>query len=141
MKYVACGKSHVFRDSPEFEGSEYFQMMSNLEANSASEATYVFAITNALSEEMKRRIGKECEVGFLPNGVHANRFVPKKPNFELKSTLEIPREAVVLGYIGSVVSYEGLDLLIESLPLVKERTAKIVQVDDRWGWRLYAKVA
>ena len=118
---------------PEFEGSEYFQMMSNLEANSASEATYIFAITNALSEEMKRRIGKECEVGFLPNGVHANRFVPKKPNFELKSTLEIPKEAVVLGYIGSVVSYEGLDLLIESLPLVKERTAasfKLMIVGD-----------
>ena len=107
---------------PEFEGSEYFQMMSNLEANSASEASYVFAITNALAEEMKRRIGTECEIGFLPNGVHANRFLPKNPNFELKSRLGISKETVVLGYIGSVVSYEGLDLLIESLPLVKQLT-------------------
>ena len=107
---------------PEFEGSEYFQMMSNLEAKSASEASFVFAITNALAEEMKKRIGKECEIGFLPNGVHANRFLPKKPNYELKSKLDIPKETVVLGYIGSVVSYEGLDLLIESLPLVKKLT-------------------
>ena len=109
---------------PEFEGSEYFQMMSNLEANSASEATYVFAITHALADEMRTRIGKKCEIGFLPNGVHANRFLPKKPNYELKSRLDIPRETVVLGYIGSVVSYEGLDLLIESLPIVKELTDK-----------------
>ncbi|MDA8615535.1 glycosyltransferase family 4 protein [Candidatus Poseidoniales archaeon] len=113
---------------PVFEGSEYFQMMSNLEATSASEADYLFAITHALGDEMKRRSRKITEVGFLPNGVHSNRFVPKQQNSQLKSKLGIHPDAVVLGYIGSLVSYEGLDLLLEALPLIKANTKQNFKV-------------
>ena len=107
---------------PEFENSEYFQMMSNLEATSASEADYTFAITHALGKEIRSRSKEINEVGFLPNGVHSNRFVPKPQNSHLKTTLGIEQDTTVLGYIGSLVSYEGLDLLLESLPIVKEQT-------------------
>jgi len=107
---------------PEFEGSEYFEMMSRLEAQSASDANYVFTITHALADEMRSRTDALDEIGFLPNGVHSNRFTPLEPNLKLKDSLNISQETVVLGYIGSLVSYEGLDLLIESLPLVKEQT-------------------
>jgi glycosyltransferase involved in cell wall biosynthesis len=105
---------------PEFHGSEYFQMMSNLEVRSSSNASYVFAITHALADELKRRSPAINEVGFLPNGVHSKRFIPIPPNLILKEKLGINRDAVVLGYIGSLVSYEGLDLLLESLPLIKK---------------------
>jgi glycosyltransferase involved in cell wall biosynthesis len=107
---------------PEFKDSEYFQMMSNLEAASASEATYNFAITNALGEEMKKRSSSIQNVGFLPNGVHSDRFIPKPANLELKAKLGMAQDTTVLGYIGSLVSYEGLDLLLESLSIVKEQT-------------------
>ncbi len=107
---------------PEFKDSEYFQMMSNLEAASASEATYIFAITTALGEEMKKRSSSIQNVGFLPNGVHSNRFVPKPQNMELKFKLGMEPDTIVLGYIGSLVSYEGLDLLLEALPVVKKET-------------------
>jgi glycosyltransferase involved in cell wall biosynthesis len=106
---------------PSFEGSEYFQMMSNLEARSAAEANFVFTITHALGEEIKRRSGDITEMGFLPNGVHSNRFLPKSPNHELKQKLGIESDAIVLGYIGSLVSYEGLDLLLKALPEVKKK--------------------
>ena len=60
-------------------------------------------------------------MGFLPNGVHSNRFLPKSPNHELKQKLGIESDAIVLGYIGSLVSYEGLDLLLKALPEVKKK--------------------
>ena len=107
---------------PEFEYSEYFDMMSNLETESASGADYVFTITNALADEMRRRSNKLTEIGFLPNGVHSDRFVHIEPDTDLKKELDIDEEAVVIGYIGSLVSYEGLDLLIRSLPLVQQST-------------------
>lgn len=107
---------------PDFKDSEYFQMMSNLEAASASDATYIFAITNALGEEMKKRSSSIQNVGFLPNGVHSSRFVPKKPNLKLKARLGMEPDTIVLGYIGSLVSYEGLDLLLESLVIIKKET-------------------
>ena len=109
---------------PEFEGSEYFQMMSSLEARSASDADYVFAITHALADEMKKRSDSITEVGFLPNGVHSDRFIPVEANLGLKEKLGISRDAVVLGYIGSLVSYEGLDLLLESLPSIKDEVTQ-----------------
>jgi len=107
---------------PSFEGSEYFQMMSNLEARSAGQANFVFTITHALGEEIKRRSGDITEMGFLPNGVHSNRFLPKPPSHELKQKLGIESDAIVLGYIGSLVSYEGLDLLLKAIPEVKKKT-------------------
>lgn len=107
---------------PEFEGTEYFEMMSRLEAQSAEEADVVFTITHALSDEMQRRVDGLDDVGFLPNGVHANRFLPTEPDLELKASLGMDQDTVVLGYIGSLVSYEGLDLLIESIPEVKQIT-------------------
>ncbi|MDA8610476.1 glycosyltransferase family 4 protein [Euryarchaeota archaeon] len=113
---------------PEFEGSEYFQMMSSLEARSASDANYVFAITHALADEMKKRSDNITEVGFLPNGVHSERFIPVEANLGLKDKLGINHDAVVLGYIGSLVSYEGLDLLLESLPLIKKEVTKPFKV-------------
>ena len=109
---------------PSFEGSEYFQMMSNLEARSAGQANFVFTITHALGEEIKRRSGDITEMGFLPNGVHSNRFLPKPPNYELKQKLGIESDAIVLGYIGSLVSYEGLDLLLKAIPEVKKKAEK-----------------
>ena len=118
---------------PEFKDSEYFQMMSNLEAASASEATYIFAITNALGEEMKKRSSSIQNVGFLPNGVHSDRFIPKPVNLELKAKLGMGPDTIVLGYIGSLVSYEGLDLLLEALPIVKKETTvnfKLMIVGD-----------
>ena len=36
--------------------------------------------------------------------------------------LGFPHDAVIIGYIGSIVSYEGLDLLMEALPQVKAAT-------------------
>ena len=107
---------------PEFEHSEYFDMMSKLETESACGADYVFTITNALADEMRRRSKKLSEIGFLPNGVHSDRFVHMEPDIDLKKELDIDEDAVVIGYIGSLVSYEGLDLLINSLPLVQHST-------------------
>ena len=58
----------------------------------------------------------------MPNGVHSNRFLPKPPSHELKQKLGIESDAIVLGYIGSLVSYEGLDLLLKAIPEVKKKT-------------------
>ena len=59
-------------------------MMSKLETESASGADYVFTITNALADEMRRRSAKLTEIGFLPNGVHSDRFVHMEPDTNLK---------------------------------------------------------
>ena len=107
---------------PAFEDSMYFQMMVKMETQACREATGCLAITRGLIDEINRRLEQPREVGYLPNGVEIERFSPRGPDEELRAKLGFPTEAVVIGYIGSIVSYEGLDLLMEALPHVKAAT-------------------
>ena len=100
---------------PSFEDSTYFEMMVKMETQACREATGCLAITQGLIEEINRRLGQPRDVGYLPNGVEIERFSPRGPDEELRAKLGFPPEAVIIGYIGSIVSYEGLDLLMEAL--------------------------
>ena len=107
---------------PAFEDSTYFEMMVKMETQACREATGCLAITQGLIKEINRRLGQPRDVGYLPNGVEIERFSPRGPDDELRAQLGFPPEAVIIGYIGSIVSYEGLDLLMEALPQVKAAT-------------------
>lgn len=107
---------------PSFEDSTYFEMMVKMETQACREATGCLAITQGLIKEINRRLGQPRDVGYLPNGVEIERFSPRGPDDELRAQLGFPQEAVIIGYIGSIVSYEGLDLLMEALPQVKAAT-------------------
>ena len=102
---------------PEFENTEYFNMMARLECQSAVEATKVFAITHALADEMRKRDKRINEIGYLPNGVDLKRFNPRPKDRKLAKKLSI-KDEVIIGYVGSIVSYEGLDLLMDALRVV-----------------------
>ena len=102
---------------PEFENTEYFNMMARLECQSAVEATKVFAITHALADEMRKRDKRINEIGYLPNGVDLKRFNPMPKDRKLAKKLSI-KDEVIIGYVGSIVSYEGLDLLMDALRVV-----------------------
>ena len=93
---------------PNFEGTEYFEMMSKLEAQSARDANVVFTITHALADEMRSRVPSLDNIGFLPNGVHANRFVPTEPDLDLKAALGMSPETVVLVTLGVWSPTKGL---------------------------------
>ncbi len=107
---------------PAFEDSTYFQMMAKMETQACREATGCLAITRGLIDEINRRLERPRTVGYLPNGVEIERFSPRGPDEALRAQLGFPPGAVIIGYIGSVVSYEGLDLLMEALPEVKAAT-------------------
>lgn len=113
---------------PEFEGSEYFRMMVALETQACAESTSCLAITQGLIQEINGRLDLPRDIGYLPNGVEVERFSPRKPDTELRRKLGYTPDEVVVGYIGSVVSYEGLDLLMEALPLVRARASKPFKV-------------
>ena len=102
---------------PEFENTEYFNMMARLECQSAVEATKVFAITHALADEMRKRDKRITEIGYLPNGVDLKRFNPMEKDYHLAQKLSI-KDEIIIGYVGSIVSYEGLDLLMDALRLI-----------------------
>ncbi|WP_375749547.1 glycosyltransferase family 4 protein [Vibrio sp. HN007] len=105
---------------PAWEGSEYFNMMVNLEAQAAKEADAVFTLTKALKNELISRGVDENKITLLPNGVDSSRFVLIDRNDALANELGFDGQ-VIIGFIGSVVQYEGVEYIIEAANILKGR--------------------
>src|SRR5699024_4962456 len=46
--------------------------------------------------------------------VEPEEFVPRSPDSELADELGIADDAVVIGYVSSIVEYEGIDILLSA---------------------------
>lgn len=127
--------TRISRD-PEWFGSEYFDMMASLEAQAANEADAVFTLTEALKNEMIKRGVAKHKISILPNGVDSSRFYPRPKNKVLAHKLGLNDE-VIIGFVGSVVQYEGLDYLMQAAALLKSKTKqpfKIIIIGDGDVW-------
>lgn len=54
------------------------------------------------------------EVAVVPNAVDADAFPVTRRNAGLLTEIGIPKEATVIGYISSIVEYEGIDILVRA---------------------------
>lgn len=98
------------------------------EHDSRMAADHVFT----LAEVMKRRIVEEgCraeKVSVVPNAVNGDEFPVQSRNLDLAAELGIEPDAVVVGYISSLVEYEGVPILLEAFRELRERTATPVRI-------------
>ncbi|MFL0576517.1 glycosyltransferase family 4 protein [Brevibacterium luteolum] len=99
---------------PEFANGKIFKFISRMEADAAKAATRVLTLTNALKDEMVSRGVDPSKIRVVPNGVDTTRFVPQPADSDLAKQLGLDGK-MIIGYVGSVLDYEGLDLLVESV--------------------------
>lgn len=113
--YEVRGLWEVTRASrdPEWAAGQEFRYMARMEADAARAATHVFAITRALMDELIDRGVPADKITLLPNGVDSTRFVPRERDEALAAELGVAGKTVI-GYIGSILDYEGLDQLVEA---------------------------
>ena len=113
--YEVRGLWEVTRGSrnPEWAESNMFKYIARMEADAAKAATHVFAITEALREEMIRRGVDGEKIQIIPNGVDTSRFTPIPKDEELATQLGVAGKTVI-GYVGSVLDYEGIELMLEA---------------------------
>jgi glycosyltransferase involved in cell wall biosynthesis len=117
--YEVRGLWEVTRMSrqPEWEGSEHYNMIRNLEAQAAKGADAVLSITNALKEEMISRGVPAEKITVVSNGVHVDRFQPLQKDTNLANELGIANKTVI-GFIGSFVQYEGLEYIVDAVEIL-----------------------
>lgn len=104
---------------PEWENSQHFNMIRRMETEAAMNADAVITITHALKNEMISRGIPANKITVVSNGVHVNRFAPKSRVKELEQKMQYENK-VIIGFIGSVVSYEGLEYLVEASSILKK---------------------
>jgi glycosyltransferase involved in cell wall biosynthesis len=87
-----------------------------LETWAMRRADHVTTICQGLKSDIVARGIAEDRVSVIPNAVAADSFVADPPvDVALKAELGLDGKTVI-GYIGSFYAYEGLDLLLNTMP-------------------------
>ena len=96
-------------------------------------------LTVAISEPVRQHLMldfrvPEDRIRLIPHGIDPAPFQPgETPAAQgLRETLRVPSDAVVIGTIARLVPSKGIDLLIRSLPIVRQSapTARLLLVGD-----------
>ncbi|MCM8620675.1 MAG: glycosyltransferase, exosortase A system-associated [Candidatus Accumulibacter sp.] len=100
------------------EDSLRYRLSRRLETYALMRADHVFTICHGLCSDIVDRGIAAKKVTVIPNAVDVHSFEQGlEADVQLRSELGLSN-ALVLGFIGSFYSYEGLDLLIASLPRI-----------------------
>lgn len=99
--------SRVSRESS-FEHTPEFAVTALLEAEVARRADYVLTLTEPMRQNLTSRGVDPERVALMPNGITASAVRTLERDDRLADKLGIPRGTPVIGYIGSILPYEGL---------------------------------
>jgi PEP-CTERM/exosortase A-associated glycosyltransferase len=103
------------------EGSLRYRLSRRLETHALRQAAHVFTICEGLRDDIAVRGIPADKITVIPNAVDIDAFEPGgQPDGALKAHLGLAG-ATVVGFIGSFYAYEGLDLLLDALPLLLQR--------------------
>lgn len=105
---------------PEFEQNPMFEVEKSLEALLAKNADHIFTLTQGMINEMlSRGVDISNKVTLLPNSCNIEIFEPQNKDMSLLQKYNIPQDVPVIGYVGTFVSYEGLDDLATACAALK----------------------
>jgi glycosyltransferase involved in cell wall biosynthesis len=90
-----------------------YHVMKKLEIQACNEATSVIALSEIVKEELIARGIDAKKIYVVPNGVDTKVMKPLEKNTALLQKLQLDSKFII-GFVGSVVDYEGLSLLVDS---------------------------
>ncbi len=102
------------RREPSAVTSDHYQLTRQTEARCASEADHVVTLGWAMRDDLIGRGVPAERISVIPNGVDVERFRPTGTGEHVRRAGALEGK-VVVGYIGSMEPYEGLDVLVEAL--------------------------
>ncbi len=109
-----AGRGKLSENSLQYKGIRY------LENLALKRADVCCAICEGLANEIRSRGIQRDRIVVARNGVDTTLHVPGPPPEPLMKRLKLDR-ALTIGYIGYFFRYEGLDLLLQSMPgLIQE---------------------
>lgn len=103
------------------EGGPRYRITRALETWLLRGADAIVTLCQAMREELVSRGIPEQKITVVPNAVDLGHFGAPRPRDQaLMKELGLEGR-IVLGFIGSFYHYEGLDILLEALPTIRQR--------------------
>ncbi|WP_176754132.1 glycosyltransferase family 4 protein [Lacicoccus qingdaonensis] len=103
-----------------FQNSDRFNLQEQQEFNCCEIADEVFCISESLKTYLIDHGIDESKITVIPNGVDTSSIAPIEKNDEIIRKYNL-KKYHVLGFIGSITSYEGLDLVIKAMKNLNNR--------------------
>jgi len=100
-------------------GGLRYRAVRDMETYVLRRADAVVTLCNSVREEIAARGIPEDRIGVAPNAIDLDYFGEIRPRDEALAQKLGLSDRTVLGFIGSFYHYEGLDLLIAALPLIR----------------------
>jgi len=95
-----------------------------LETHVLKRCDYVVTICQGLRGEVLSRGISANKILVMPNAVDPEYFQPSPRDSRLAVSLGLTREGPIIGFIGSMFAYEGVEDLVEAIPRVLARFPK-----------------
>ncbi|MGP5164607.1 glycosyltransferase [Arthrobacter rhombi] len=106
--------------------SERHRLAVDLETMVATGADQVLAITGQVRDELIRRGVEADRISLLPNAADPFEFVPLPAERGILRRMKATNVDTVIGYAGSVLDYEGLELLVEAFAVAVEARPELL---------------
>lgn len=104
-----------------FQETERFEAMRSLETMVAKNADRILAITPQVKDELVARGVNPENINVAPNSVDPEVFLPLPKDIKYARSKGIRVDVPVIGFAGSIVGYEGLDVLVEASGALRAR--------------------
>lgn len=113
--YEARGLWHQSRGvmEPGFEDTDLYRYLQSMELAAARQAHMLVTISQALKDYFIGQGINQNRITVVPNAVDTDLFQPLEPDAALKAQFKL-KGRIVVGFIGSLTDYEGIDLIIRS---------------------------
>ena len=112
---------------PIYRQQDRFQLEMALEKHVALAADHVIVITDGLRAQLIDWGIPEEKISLAPNGVDTSRFKVQKRHQKLEQELMLNGK-IVIGYVGSLLKYEGLDYLLDAVATFPDQLKKNIAV-------------
>ncbi len=97
--------------NPGWVKSDKYAVDKKMESLLIRNADAIITLTESMKQEIVSRGASQEKIFVAPNAVSIDKFTPIKKDTALQSEIGLS-ESITIGYVGSIVDYEGLDDLI-----------------------------
>lgn len=108
--------------NPAYKNNLMYYFEKYYEAKLCNIADGVFTLTTALKEELIKRGVDDSKIYLTPNCANSAMFCSQERDKDLAKKLNIPDDVIVIGYLGTIQMYEGLDDLIQAASILKKKS-------------------